>query len=102
MGDVIQVAKSKLGNHGAPGQKREKKKKKTPEDIRRQNERNRWRKIQRIILANFKEGDWHLILKYRPGRGQRPMRRPRTTGRSSLIRCGRPIRNGGYPSSGSS
>lgn len=22
--------------------------------------------MQRIILANFKEGDWHLILKYRP------------------------------------
>ncbi len=67
MGDVLQIAKMKMGNHGAPGQKREKKKKKTPEDVRRQNERNRWRKIQRIILANFKEGDWHLILKYRPG-----------------------------------
>lgn len=70
LGDVIQVAKMKMGNHGAPGQKREKKKKKTPEDIRRQNEYNRWRKIQRIILANFKEGDWHLILKYR--QGERP------------------------------
>lgn len=67
MGVIIQVEKSYPGNNGAPGQKREKKKKKTPEDIRRQNEYNRWRKIQRIILANFKEGDWHLILKYRPG-----------------------------------
>lgn len=66
MGDVIQIEKSYPGNYGAPGQKREKKKKKTPEDIRRQNERNRWRRMQRIILANFKEGDWHLILKYRP------------------------------------
>lgn len=67
MGVIIQVEKSYPGNHGAPGRKREKKKKKTTDDIRRQNERNRWRKIQRIILANFKEGDWHLILKYRPG-----------------------------------
>lgn len=66
MGDVIQIEKSYPGNYGAPGQKRGKKKKKTPEDIRRQNEKNRWRRIQRIILANFKEGDWHLILKYRP------------------------------------
>lgn len=67
MGVTIQIEKSHPGNHGAPGQKRKKKRKKTPEDIRRQNERNRWRKVQRIILANFKEGDWHLILKYRPG-----------------------------------
>lgn len=67
MGVVIQIEKSYPGNYGAPGRKREKKKKKTPEDIKRQNEKNRWRKLQRIILANFHEGDWHLILKYRPG-----------------------------------
>ena len=51
--------------------KREPKRKRTPEDIARQNKTNREKKIQRLILANFKEGDWHLILKYtkenRPG-----------------------------------
>lgn len=67
MGVVIQIEKSYPGNYGAPGQARGKKRKKTPEDIRRQNEKNRWRRLQRIILANFHEGDWHLILKYRPG-----------------------------------
>ncbi len=67
MGVVMQIKKYKRGNYGAPGEKREKKKKPTPEDVRRQNERNRWRKVQRLILMNFKEGDWHLILKYRPG-----------------------------------
>lgn len=66
MGAIIQIQKSYTGNYGAPGKKREKKKKKTPEDIQKQNERNRWKRIQRIILANFREGDWHLILKYRP------------------------------------
>lgn len=67
MGVVRQIKKYKRGNYGAPGEKREKKKRPTPEDVRRQNERNRWRKVQRLILMNFKEGDWHLILKYRPG-----------------------------------
>lgn len=66
MGVVRQIKKYKRGNFGAPGEKREKKKKLTPEDVRRQNERNRWRRIQRLILNNFREGDWHLILKYRP------------------------------------
>ncbi len=67
MGVVVQIEKSYPGNFGAPGEKRGKKKKPTPEDVRRQNERNRWRKVQRLILMNFGEGDWHLILKYRPG-----------------------------------
>lgn len=67
LGDVIEVEKRYPGNHGAPGKNREKKRKATPDDIRRQNEKNKWRKVQRLILANFKEGDWHLILKYRPG-----------------------------------
>lgn len=66
MGVVRQIEKSRPGNYGAPGEKRGKKRKLTPEDVRRQNERNRWRKIQRLILNNFREGDWHLILKYRP------------------------------------
>lgn len=64
LGVVIQVEKYYPGNYGAPGVKREKKRKCTPEDIKRQNETNRWKKLQRIILANFKAGDWHLILKY--------------------------------------
>lgn len=67
MGVIRQIENYRPGNYGAPGEKRGKKQKRTPEDVRRQNERNRWRRIQRLILTNFKEGDWHLILKYRPG-----------------------------------
>lgn len=67
MGVIRQIEKSFPANYGAPGEKREKKQKRTPEDVRRQNERNRWKRVQRIILANFHEGDWHLILKYTKG-----------------------------------
>ena len=57
-----QIEKYYPGNYGAPGKKRGPKQKRTPEDIARQNQRNREKKVQRIILANFKEGDWHLII----------------------------------------
>lgn len=66
MGVVIQIEKSMPGKYGAPGERRGKKRKLTQEDVRRQNNRNRWRRVQRLILKNFGEGDWHLILKYRP------------------------------------
>lgn len=45
--------------------KRGPKRKRTPEDIERQNKTNREKKVQRLILANFHEGDWHLVLKYK-------------------------------------
>lgn len=70
LGRVKQIEKNYPGNYGAPGVKREKKRKRTPEDIKRQNETNRWKKIQRLIIANFGVGDWHLILKY--GKDKRP------------------------------
>lgn len=45
--------------------KRGPRRKRTPEDIERQNKTNREKKVQRLILANFREGDWHLVLKYK-------------------------------------
>ena len=66
LGGIKQIEKYYPGNYGAPGMKRQKKRKRTPEDIERQNRTNRWKEIQRWILANYKDGDWHLILKYRP------------------------------------
>ena len=71
LGRIRQIEKYYPGNYGAPGKPRGKKRNRTPEDIDRQNKTNREKKIQRLILANFKEGDWHLILSYikdkRPG-----------------------------------
>jgi hypothetical protein len=65
LGWMKQVEKYYPGNYGAPGQKRGAKRKRTPEDVKRQNIRNREKKVQRLIIANFHEGDWHLILKYK-------------------------------------
>ena len=66
MGEVIDIEKHYPGNYGAPGMPRCKKKKRTPEQIEQQNQRNREKYLQRLILANFSPGDWHLILNYRP------------------------------------
>lgn len=63
--DVIMYENHIPGNYGAPGESRSIKRQVTPEDIKRQNATNRARKIQRLILANFDEGDHHLILTYR-------------------------------------
>lgn len=66
MGKVIDIEHYYPGNYGAKGVKRQEKRKRTPEDMERQNRTNREKKLQRIILANFNKGDWHLILNYRP------------------------------------
>ncbi len=64
MGSVMDVEHHYPGNYGAPGVPRKKKRKRTPEDIERQNRTNRYKKVQRLILANF-DGGWHVTLNYR-------------------------------------
>ena len=65
-GWIRQVELRYPGNYGAPGRKREGRKERTSEQIERQNETNRIRRLQRIILANFRPGkSWHLTLNYR-------------------------------------
>lgn len=55
------------GNYGAKGEKRQKKKKATPEQIKKQNQLNREKKMRRLIKANFSEGDLWTTLKYPKG-----------------------------------
>ena len=55
------------GNYGAKGEKRSKKKKATPEQIKKQNQRNRENKMRRLIKANFEAGDLWCTLKYPAG-----------------------------------
>ena len=69
-GQVIDVQCYYPGNYGAPGKKRGKKQKRTPEDIARQNQTSRVLKVKRLIRCNFRKGDWHLTLNYR--KGERP------------------------------
>lgn len=54
------------GRYGAPGMPREKKKKKTPEEMERQNCWRRARDLKRLIEANYGPGDWHVTLTCRP------------------------------------
>ena len=65
LGEVREIQKYYPLNYGAPGCPREKKKKKTPEEIKKQNETNKRRRFQRLLIANFGEGDIHMTLTYR-------------------------------------
>ena len=56
MDDIRMVSKYYPGNFGAPGVKRADRRHRTPEEIAKNNERIRIRKLQRIILANFRTG----------------------------------------------
>ena len=47
------------------GAQREPIKKKTPEEIREANKRQAVRKLERLMNANFRPGDWHITLTYR-------------------------------------
>lgn len=65
LGEVKEIQKYIPGNYGAPGCTRERKRKRTPAEIKAQNERNKKRRVQRLIMANFAEGDLHVTLTYR-------------------------------------
>lgn len=55
------------GKYGAKGEKRAEKTKATPEQIKKQNQRNREKKIRRLIKANFIPSDLWCTLKYPAG-----------------------------------
>ncbi len=55
------------GKYGAKGEKRQQRKRATPEQISRQNQRNREKNMRRLIKANFREEDLWVTLKYPKG-----------------------------------
>ena len=67
MGEVQEVTKYCPGNYGAPGRKRNRKSRETPERMKKQNREYRVRFMQRLLIANFWDGGWHLVLTYRIG-----------------------------------
>lgn len=67
LGDTIEYEIKFKGKYGAKGEKRSKKEKPTPEAVKRQNQRNKEKKMRRLIQANFKEGDLWMTLKYPKG-----------------------------------
>lgn len=60
--DKLEIEKHYDLRYGAPGEKREKKKKATPEEMAAQNYWRKCRDLRRIIELNFGEGDWHVTL----------------------------------------
>lgn len=55
------------GNYGAKGEKRAPKKKATPEQVKKQNQKNRENYMRRLIKANFDPDDLWVTLKYPKG-----------------------------------
>lgn len=65
--DTIEYEIKYLGKYGEKGAKREKKHKATPEQIKKQNQKNREKRMRRLIKANFDKGDLWITLKYPKG-----------------------------------
>lgn len=56
-----------IGEYGRKGEKRAKKKKPSPEQIKKQNQKNKENRIRRKIKANFEDNDCWITLKYPAG-----------------------------------
>lgn len=97
MGWVIQVEKHYPGNYGAPGMERAPKRERTPEDIARQNERNKVKRVQRLIIMNFKEGDWHLTLTYKKDARPDTLKEAKERVRKFLGKMRAAYKKAGYP-----
>lgn len=55
------------GKYGAKGEKRRKRKKATPEQVKKQNQHNREKTVRRLLKANFDKGDIWATVKYPAG-----------------------------------
>lgn len=60
------------GEFGRKGEKRAKRRKRTPEEMIRQNQTNKVIKVRRLMRANFTKGDIFCTLKYREGTRKTP------------------------------
>lgn len=83
-GDTLEVEEKHTGRFGAPLQKREKKRKATPEEIAKHNQWKRERDVRRLIKWNFRERDYWITLTYQ--RGSRPKWKKIKEDLSKLIR----------------
>ena len=63
----IEVERVYRGNGGGRGKKRHKRQKVTEEQIEKQNQYNREKKLRRIIKENFTEDDYWVLLTYLKG-----------------------------------
>lgn len=61
----MEVEKYHTARYGKKGIRPEEKKKPTPEQMEKVNERNAIKKLRRLMNANFGENDYHTVLTYR-------------------------------------
>ena len=67
LGDTTEHEIHHAGKYGAKGEKRAPRRKATPEQIKKQNQRNRENYMRRLIMLNFRMGDYWTTLKYPKG-----------------------------------
>lgn len=67
MGTPGKLKQKHTGRYGARGQKRQKRRKATPEEIAKQNQWKRERDVRRLIKWNFGIGDYWFTLTYKKG-----------------------------------
>ncbi len=84
------------GKYGAKGEKRQPKKKATPEQIKLQNQLNREIKVRRLIKANFFPEDLWVTLKY-PAGTRKAVGEVKKDMRNFLDRLRREYRKRGHP-----
>lgn len=72
-GDIIDVEEYHDGNYGAPGMKRSKKRKRTEEQIQKNNQNNKIKRCRYRLLEYFTEGDVFATLTYSPARRPKDM-----------------------------
>ena len=65
--DSIEHEYKYAGNYGAKGEKRHKRQKATPEQIKKQNQRNKEKYVRRLLKLNFRLGDYWVTLLYPAG-----------------------------------
>lgn len=66
-GNTREIEEKHTGRYGARGQKRQKRRKATPEEIEKQNKWKKERDVRRLIKWNFSIGDYWITLTYRKG-----------------------------------
>ena len=93
---MIDVIEYHTARYGAPGQKREKKRKATPEEMARANQRNKERQCWYLILANFMIGDYYLTLTYRKSDRPGDMEEAKKDFRSFISRVKKRYRQKGH------
>lgn len=96
LGDSNEIEYSYLGKYGAKGEKRAPRKKATPEQMARQNQWNREKRVRRIIKANFRPFDMWCTLKY-PAGTRKPLEEVKKDLGRALGKLRRAYRKEGFP-----